>query len=249
MQKIFKSKIYLYGIFKKLIFFCYFGVYLSVRNKLNYCKNEAAGKIVKIGKVKKFFYIIVIIILFQTGVYYIKNNYINNILKFKSDKWISLTNKLYPIATVYAQDEISNKNIELTNVSAEVEDLYIKLNGYVRQSISGLSNMLSKWFDRFSYEKPGVRPSSIGTSDLTESNEIDNIGKTNEGVIIVPIGKDQDEQTIKEKLKNIISDNFTLDKVEKEGYGIIKPVFNNGQIDNQDYLFMMVPVIPAPVEN
>jgi hypothetical protein len=248
MPKLFRKTNYFYGILKKLIVICYFNIFLSIRNKLNYCKNEAAGRMVKIGWIKKVLCSMFILLSFQIGVYWIKNNNRNNPFKLNAENLVSLKSKLLPTMIVYAKDDIGNSKIEITEVPVRMENIYTRINGYVRNSMSDLSEILNNWFDFF-----------LNQEDLTSRlNAIPNNAfpadsgpkeKPHEGVLLVPIGNKQDEQALKEKLKGIISDDFKLEKVEDEGFGIIKPVFKNTPGNNQNYLFMMVPVIPEPTAN
>jgi hypothetical protein len=150
--------------------------------------------------------------------------------------------------SVYATNVINNINTDNIKDPTEIQNIFSRLDIYLRKSIVGVSNVLNEWFGQFTNQETQFGQQVSDKSNSTILNDSSINQGSNEGVMVVPINKDQDIQSIKDKLKSIISDNFILDNVQREGYGVIKPVFKNDKESNQDYLFMMVPVIPDPVK-
>jgi hypothetical protein len=156
----------------------------------------------------------------------------------------SFSNKPDLISEVHAADFGDTADV-MTETSIKEKSIYSDLHELIKKSIAGLSDIMSDWFDGFSVLDPKIEMSTVNNEQQFVDNKIDN-ARSDEGLMIAPLGKEQDAKTLKEKLKSILSDDFIIDRVEKEGYGVIKPVFKNEQASEQGYLFMMVPVIPEP---
>jgi hypothetical protein len=110
-----------------------------------------------------------------------------------------------------------------------------------------LSVALSDWFKRFT-----EHPSQLKKPYIPDKNTTDffshNSEHLSEAMLIAPVAQNKNVKALKEKINSIISDNFILDNEYSDESGVVKPIFTNSETGEQEYLFMMVPVIPKPAE-
>lgn len=99
------------------------------------------------------------------------------------------------------------------------------------------------------YLNNGFKKGHLAILKLFKTDEIDGIKKARvageqeagEGVVVVPFKDEYEAQEIKDKINDLFSDDVEVDVDETKRAGIIKPVFGT-EVDEQEYLYMMVPV-------